>query len=81
MARYAVDAIRCRAFFQYGSRSQLFFPEYYASLIQRYPHLYRMDDALLNTTHALVLEDPDAVATRIVAILEELQPFHVTCRL
>ncbi|KAJ0395125.1 hypothetical protein P43SY_004618 [Pythium insidiosum] len=78
MAGYAVDAIKCRVFLQYGGRTQLFFPEYYQSLVQRFPQLYRIDDAVPNTTHALVLEDPDAVATRINSILQELAPFQMT---
>ncbi|GLD92640.1 hypothetical protein PINS_up001219 [Pythium insidiosum] len=75
LTREDLARVQCPTTFQYGSRSQLFFRQYIQPHIDAFPGTYRIADPVENTTHALVMEDPDTVVTRILSALEELPPF------
>ena len=67
--------VQCPITFQYGARSQLFYPQFKQPLVDKHPHLYRIADAIPDTTHTLVMEDPDTTVSRILDALEKPPAF------
>lgn len=71
---------QCPVSFQHAERSALFDSTTFAAFVNKFPHIYKMGDALSGRSHLMVMEDPDAVATRVVRELEQLPVFaeHAT---
>jgi pimeloyl-ACP methyl ester carboxylesterase len=76
LSEEAMARVQCPTTFHYGSRTQLFFPEFKQPLVDKYPHIYKIRAPVPNTSHALVVEDADAIADCIVQDLAELPAFQ-----
>ncbi|TMW56037.1 hypothetical protein Poli38472_008685 [Pythium oligandrum] len=66
----------CKMSYEYGDSSQLFNAELTSKIAQQLPDKVFLSPPIKNTTHMLVIEDPEACADRIIKALELFPPFQ-----
>lgn len=67
---------KCPVHIYDGARTKLFHRAKFEKLMQDFPHIYRLGEAMANTSHLMVLEAPEASTTRILGSLAQLAPFQ-----
>lgn len=66
---------KCPVYVFDGARTKLFHRSTFEKLAQDFPHIYCVGETMANTSHLMVLEAPEASATRILDSLAQLTPF------
>lgn len=62
----------CQVFLEHAPRSAFFDANNTRKIVERFPGKVYMGDAVPDTTHSMVLEDPDTCAQRILSSLEQM---------
>jgi pimeloyl-ACP methyl ester carboxylesterase len=72
---------KCKVAVHYGSRTKMFYPPDFDVMQKRWPEIYTLNPAMPNTSHAMVLENPELSAQRIKRDLAQLDTYKPSANL
>lgn len=67
---------KCKIHFHYGDRTKMFIPETFEKIVAKVPSIYSLHPPMTNTSHVMVMEDPEQSAQRITSTLAKMEVFQ-----